>query len=230
MAVDAGSFAFFSQSSSPALALPFIIVGFSWLIMGVICAIIWSSKEGSIAFGFVLGFFLSFIGLILVIAMQPRDRRVPTYTGGDPYRRIGAKSEAPSQTTGAVPTTGPQVPIPGPAMPVPSVAQPVATGPMVPAPGYQPPVTRVCPHCSQSMTATERTCPACKQQSSPWRSENGSSVTLGEDGKEWRLESTSNTWVRYRTNKFCPHCMAEMQPAQIACPECGNESNALTGF
>jgi RNA polymerase subunit RPABC4/transcription elongation factor Spt4 len=76
------------------------------------------------------------------------------------------------------------------------------------------------------MQADQSTCPNCHQLSEPWRNQDGVWLTK-QDGKEWWLNSQTNAWQMYRINKYCPNCLAEMQPTDSTCSECGTVSNAL---
>ena len=169
-----------AQTTTSAFTVNPVVVGVGAIIFGMAAGYVWSNKGGQWFVGFLWGFLLGLIGLIVVAIAKPKQRPVQLYSG----QQYGTQQAA---------------------LPM-----------------------RACPYCGQQFQSDQSICPNCKQSSPPWRQERGFWVTKDESGREWRLDQQGSSWVLYRMSKFCPHCKAEMQPDQSTCPECGQESNAIT--
>lgn len=180
------------------------------LLMGVVTMIIWKNKEGSPVIGFVLGFLLGLIGLIVVLLARPAAAK---------RREVEARERMLQQMgtrTGAF-------------EPSPFALQPAAAPYSVAVPVAQPLVmpTRACPHCSHRFQCDVTMCPKCGRNSEPWWQDNGYWFTKNAEGNEYWLEPSRQQWLLYRRTATCPSCRQIMPANAAVCPQCGVESNAL---
>jgi hypothetical protein len=65
----------------PEWIVVLLVVGF-----GIASGLIWQSKGGNFAIGFLLGFFLGLIGLIIVLVVRPSGARSPDAPALNPDR------------------------------------------------------------------------------------------------------------------------------------------------
>jgi RNA polymerase subunit RPABC4/transcription elongation factor Spt4 len=180
------------------------------LLMGVATLFIWKNKEGSPVIGFLLGFLLGLIGLIIVLVAHPTAAK----------RREKEARERMLQQMGT--RTGAFEPLP-------LAAQQAAAPYPVAAPAPQATVMpmRACPHCGHRFQCNVTICPKCGTSSEPWWHNSGYWFTKNTTGNEYWLEPTRQKWLLYRRTAGCPSC-SQVMPANAAiCPQCGVESNAL---
>ena len=202
------------------------------VILGVGGLFIWRGKGGSPVVGFLWGFLMGLIGLLVVALATPsRGRKLEAeYRDRMLYQletQTGAFEPAP-KGPGYGPTPAELAAL-GAAGATPAVAAgtaaPVAAQPVAPVTGP----ARTCPHCRQEMQAESSQCPKCGLTSEPWWEFGGFWFTRNPQGQEMWFESGRSLWLLYRRTEECPSCGQAMAGNLSTCPACGTESNVLAG-
>ena len=180
------------------------------VIMGVVTMLIWKNKEGSSVIGFILGFLLGLIGLVVVLVAHPAAVK---------KREKETRERMLQQMTMK---TGAFEPSP--------LANPQAAARYQVAVTSPPPLVipmRVCPHCGHQFQSDVTTCPRCGRNSEPWSHHEGYWFTKNPAGQEFWLEPVRHTWLLYRRTENCPSCQRLMPANAAICPQCEAESNAF---
>jgi hypothetical protein len=160
-----------------------------WLIGGVIFGLLalrtWTRKGGSAVFGFLMGFLLGLIGLIIVALLRGPGYRQPRYAAQE--------GEGGWTVAGSVVPQPPRVPT-DKRWTCPYCAQFVlqdarACG----ACGRELPL-RSCPHCNYNTLATSETCGACMKRSEAWKLHNGT-WWKREQGVVYFYDLAAKTWT-----------------------------------
>jgi hypothetical protein len=160
-----------------AVAFGLVFLGAVAVLFGLAAGAVRQHQGGSFGGGFAWGALLGLIGLIVVLATAPKERR-PT-----------------AQTTSNGPLAA--APPPAPSIAPPPASSPVAASPVQhasPSPLSRGQMMRECPSCKEAMRRDASVCPHCRRDSEPWRFWEGRWWAYSASGDDVWYDEVFGVW------------------------------------